>query len=83
MAGSCPFCGHQHMTAQRVEYLYRGSEQFMLVTDVPCMVCEFCGEQYFEAAVLKRIEADFQAIQTAAKTPRKTIQVPVEAFADP
>ena len=70
------------MVARRVEYLYRTGEQLMMVTDVPCLACAFCGEQYFAAAILKRIEADFQAIQNAAKRPTKIIQVPVEAFSE-
>ncbi len=82
MDGQCPFCGHRHMAAKAVEYLYRSGERLMVVTDVPCLQCDFCGEQYFEAAVLKKIEADFHAIQSAAKKPLKTIQVPVEAFAN-
>ncbi|MBF0098335.1 MAG: type II toxin-antitoxin system MqsA family antitoxin [Magnetococcales bacterium] len=80
MAEKCPFCGHQNMAAKQVEYLYRLGERFMMVTDVPCLECEFCGEQYFDAAVLKRIEADFQAIQHTGKQPLRTIRVPVEAY---
>ncbi|MBF0186035.1 MAG: type II toxin-antitoxin system MqsA family antitoxin [Magnetococcales bacterium] len=80
MAGKCTFCGHQNMAAKQVEYLYRLSDRLMMVTGVPCLECEFCGEQYFDAAVLKRIEADFQAIQHTGKKPLRTIQVPVEAY---
>ncbi|MBF0176445.1 MAG: type II toxin-antitoxin system MqsA family antitoxin [Magnetococcales bacterium] len=80
MAGKCPFCGHRHMVARQVEYLYRFGERFMVVTDVPCLECEFCGERYFESTVLKRIEADFHAIQSTGKKPMRTIQVPVEAY---
>ncbi|MBF0110942.1 MAG: type II toxin-antitoxin system MqsA family antitoxin [Magnetococcales bacterium] len=80
MAETCPFCGHRIMTAKQVEYLYRLGERFMMVTDVPCLECVFCGEHYFEADVLKRIEADFQAIQNSGKKPMKTIQIPVETY---
>ena len=80
MPGKCPFCGHKNRIEKNVEYIYRSGEQCMIVTDVPCLECEFCREQYFEASVLKRIEADFHAIQSAKKQPLKTIQVPVEAF---
>lgn len=69
------------MTDKRVEYLYRSGEQFLVVTDVPCLECEFCGEHYFEAIVLKKIERDFLAIQNTGKKPMKTIMVPVETFA--
>ena len=61
MTKQSPVCGHQNMAEQNVEYLYRVGEQLMVVTDVPCLECEFCGEQYFKSVVLKRIEVDFQA----------------------
>ncbi|OSM01600.1 type II toxin-antitoxin system MqsA family antitoxin [Magnetofaba australis] len=80
MSDPCPFCGHQQMDSKQVEYIHRSGEQLMVVTEVPCLECEFCGERYFEAKVLKRIEADFEAIQSGARKPVKTIQAPVEAY---
>ncbi|MEO5379005.1 MAG: YgiT-type zinc finger protein [Magnetococcus sp. DMHC-6] len=68
------------MADKKVEYLYRSGGRFLVVTDVPCLECEFCGEQYFEAVVLKKIERDFIAIQNTEKKPLKTIIVPIEAF---
>jgi len=53
----------------------------MIVNDVPCLECEFCGEEYFEADVLKIIESDFQAIEANSKKPQRLIEVPVEDFA--
>ena len=79
MSRKCPFYGHRDMAVRRVKYLYQTGEQLMVVTDVSCLECEVCGEQYIEAAILKSIEADFQAIQRADKTPAKTIQVPMVA----
>ena len=81
MDRQCPFCGNRNMAAKRVEYLYRDGGRFMVVNDVPCLECEFCGERYFEAAVLKTIERDFFAIRSSDKKPLRTIQVPVEEFA--
>ena len=34
----------------------------LVVEQVPCLECDDCGEQYFEIAVLKRIEADHRDI---------------------
>ncbi|NGZ28125.1 MAG: type II toxin-antitoxin system MqsA family antitoxin [Magnetococcales bacterium] len=76
----CQFCGRQEITARQVEYLYRRGEQFMVVKEVPCLECGYCGEQYFEAVVLKKIESDFEDIQANRKKPMRTIQVPVEAY---
>lgn len=44
--------------------------------------CEYCGEQYFKAQALKRIEADFNRIYYSGKKPTRAIQVPMEEFVD-
>ena len=46
-----------------------------MVDDVPCEQCEFCGEQYFEASVVKNIEREFEAIHSKGKN-IVTIQPP-------
>ena len=80
MASSkCSFCGHSRLLSKTTQYIYRHDDDFLIVNDVPCEECEFCGEQYFEAAVLKRIESDFQEIRKGnRKVPR--LSVPVEQF---
>jgi hypothetical protein len=62
--------------------MYRRDEQMLLVNNVPCEECAFCGEQYFEARALRQIEDEFQRISSGAKTPVTTIQVPIEEFAE-
>ena len=49
---------------------------------MPCEECGYCGEQYFQAQSLKKIEADFNNIYISGKRPKKKIQVPVEEFMD-
>ncbi|MBF0614286.1 MAG: YgiT-type zinc finger protein [Magnetococcales bacterium] len=44
------------MADKQVEYLYQSGERLLVVTDVPCLECAFCGERYFEAVVLKRLD---------------------------
>jgi hypothetical protein len=46
----------------------------------PCEQCEYCGEQYFKAEVLKAIEAEFNAIHFHGKKIKTEIRVPVEPF---
>jgi hypothetical protein len=54
----------------------------MLVVDhVPCIECTFCGEQYFDAMVLEKIENDYQAIAHKQRQPQRFMQVAVEDFA--
>jgi YgiT-type zinc finger domain-containing protein len=76
----CNFCGHTNLREDRVQYLYKHDDRFLLVNDVPCEECSFCGEQYFKAGVLKKIEKDFHAIYETGKKTKKNIRVPVENF---
>lgn len=67
---------------KKVQYIYRHDDKYLIVNDVPCEECEYCGEQYFKAQSLKKIEADFNKIYISGKKPKKKIQVPVEEFMD-
>lgn len=55
---------------------------FLVVNNVPCEECEYCGEQYFKVDVLKTIEKEFVKILSAKKKPKKQLKVPVEEFAE-
>ena len=63
----CHFCGNKHFKHVFVQYTYKRDQQYMIVEDVPCEQCVFCGEQYFEAGVLKQIEAEFEEVYTNGK----------------
>lgn len=76
----CSFCGHSKSTFKKTRYIYRRGEDFLIVNNVPCEECEFCGEHYFETKVLEKIEKDFQDIKSGAKK-TQTLNVPVEQFA--
>ena len=79
VSAKCSFCGHVGMAPKRTQYIYRRDGAFLIVNDVPCEECEFCGEQYFEAAVLKKIEADFLDIRKGNRKVHR-LSVPVEQF---
>jgi hypothetical protein len=51
----------------------------MIFHNVPALQCEYCGEKYFEAKVLKQIENEFISVQNGKKT-AKEISVAVEDF---
>ncbi len=78
----CNFCGNKNFRMKKVQYIYRHDDKYLIVNDVPCEECEYCGEQYFKAQSLKKIEADFNKIYISGKKPKKKIQVPVEEFMD-
>ena len=78
----CNFCGNKNFRKKEVQYIYRHDGKYLIVNNVPCEECEYCGEQYFEAQSLKKIESDFKQIYVSGKKPRNKIEVPVEEFVD-
>lgn len=59
MSKVCSFCGDKNFRESNVQYIYRHDNRFLIVNNVPCAECEYCGEQYFKANVLKKIEKNF------------------------
>lgn len=43
-------------------------------------VCSFCGERYYAADVLARIEADFNDIADGTRSAKGHLTVPVEDY---
>lgn len=76
----CSFCGNKNLKQTSTEYTYKLNDQYLLMKNVPCIKCEFCGEKYFEAKVLKQIETEFFNIQNGTKKPEKKITIPTENF---
>jgi len=80
MSEHCVFCGHKHLINTNTRYIYQKNERMLVVEHVPCLECTFCGEQYFDAVVLERIENDYQAIADQQRQPQRVMQVAVEEF---
>lgn len=79
----CNFCGNKNFNEKQVQYIYRHDSQMLVVNNVPCEECEYCGEQYFKAKVLRKIEKEFKAIfMEGKKRTVKQIRVPVEEFVE-
>ena len=76
----CNFCGNKNFSEHTTQYLYKRDGKFMIVDDVPCERCDFCGEQYFEAGILKAIESEFNAIYLKEKKVKRKITIPVESY---
>jgi YgiT-type zinc finger domain-containing protein len=81
MSHHCPFCGHKHLTAKTTRYIHQQADELLIVDEVPCLECDYCGEPYFDAAVLKAIEAEHTAIVQHRKQPRAVKSVAMESFA--
>ena len=54
MNKSCNFCRNKNFKEKHVQYIYKHDDRFLVVNNVPCEECEYCGEQYFKAEVLKK-----------------------------
>ena len=78
----CHFCGNKNFKESKVQYTYRRDNRYIIVDEVPCEQCEFCGEQYFEASVLKNIEIEFDEIYSKGKSIKNKVVVPIEAYTD-
>jgi len=78
----CSFCGNKNFRKKTVQYIYRHYEQLLMVNNVPCEECEYCGERYFKGVDLEKIETDFRAIYSSGKKVKKEVAVPVEEFAE-
>ena len=77
----CNFCGNKNFGEKQVQYIFKRHDQFLVVNNVPCEECEYCGEQYFKVEVLKKIESDFKEINFSGKRPGSEVKVAVEDFA--
>jgi YgiT-type zinc finger domain-containing protein len=80
MTEQCVFCGHKHLSNKTTRYIYQKDQQMLVVDNVPCMECTFCGEQYFDAIVLQKIENDYSAIVHQQRQPQRVMNVAVEDF---
>ena len=80
MKKACSFCGNARFEDKKVQYIYKHDEKFLIVNDVPCEQCSYCGEQYFKADVLQKIEDDFSAYYFGGRVMPEKITVPVERF---
>lgn len=78
----CNFCGNKNFRERHVQYIYKHDNRFLVVENVPCEECEYCGEQYFKAGILKKIEEDFKAIHLSGKKAKKEVTVPIEEFVE-
>lgn len=76
----CHFCGNKNFKNAKVQYTYKHNDKHLIVDDVPCEQCEYCGEQYFKASVLKQIEKEFNAIYLHGKKVKKELTIPLTQF---
>ncbi|NEX16531.1 MAG: hypothetical protein C1943_07865, partial [Halochromatium sp.] len=47
-------------------YIHQQGDELLIVEEVPCLRCDYCGEEYFDISTLKKIETDHLALATQA-----------------
>jgi len=76
---NCYFCIKGELKRKKVDIVRYWGKELIALNDVPALVCQQCGEKYFDAKVSHKID---KRIQDALK--RKTtipkINVPVVQF---
>lgn len=80
MNNNCSFCGNKNLSEKKVQYIYKHNADFFIVNNVPCIVCDFCGEQYFSGVTLEKIEKLFFEISENKRQVKHRISVPVEEY---
>lgn len=59
----CPLCkGAMEKGAANLPYRLSG-KQLVVLVDVPVLVCEQCGDEYIEIAVVRKIEKMLEKLQ--------------------
>ena len=77
---ACNFCGSEQYEERRIDYLYSYKGEYLLVPNTPVEVCGQCGMIYYDAAVLKKIEQRFFAIQENRAEADAYIQMPTAIY---
>ena len=80
MSKICNFCGKKNFKQKSVQHIYQHEGKLLIVNNVPCEECAYCGEKYFTAKVLKKIEQEFKEIYFSGKRAARRLTVPVEEF---
>jgi YgiT-type zinc finger domain-containing protein len=73
--GTCEYC-EGHLIEKKVTVTHRWKGTFVVIENVPALVCQLCGERYFSAQVLKQMER----IARSRTEPKRVLQVPVRIF---
>lgn len=72
---TCEYCNGE-VWAKTVTVHYRHKGKLVLIENVPARVCRRCGERYYDATTIEKLEA----IARRKRTAEKTLLVPVRDF---
>ena len=71
----CDYCGGR-LRRKTVTLDMRRQGRWMVFENLPASVCQECGERYYDAKVLKRVEAIFVAGKVNGRAIRSKVIAP-------
>ncbi len=74
---SCEYCNSE-VRPKRVTVHYRHKGRLVIIENVPAGVCRRCGERYYDARTVEKMES----IARSRKEAKRKVVVPVRDFAD-
>lgn len=76
---NCYFCVKGKLKREKVDIVRYWGKELVALNDVPALVCQSCGERYFDARVSQKIEERIEdALKRKTSVPK--IDVPVLQF---
>ena len=73
--GGCEFCDGT-LESRKVTVDSRRGGSLVVIEGVPARVCNRCGERYYPAVVVRKLEE----ISARRRTSKRTIRVPIAKF---
>lgn len=74
---NCEYCNAK-VQAKKVTVHYRHKNRLVIIENVPAGVCRRCGERYYDAVTIERMEM----IARLRKAANRKVVVPVRDFAE-
>lgn len=72
---TCEYCNGE-LRPKTVTVHYRHKGKLVLIENVPARVCRRCGERYYDASTIEKMET----IARRKSTVEKTVLVPIRDF---
>ena len=62
----CLNCKHDELTESFTTYFSNTGGCYIIIENVPCRKCSQCGEEFFSASVMKRIDVIISKLKNIA-----------------
>lgn len=74
----CFYCGSK-LKKEKIDIARYWGKELIAINDVPALVCQKCGERFFEATVSSKIDEKIQQV-IANKISAQKINIPIVQF---